>query len=95
MGTGKRLLVYAFGAGLPLGGALGAVSGKGWEMAAIGCAMGVGIFLLYGSAFIGAESLVKKMPPRLQRVMLKRVLPGDSVISTGPLFDGDTQSRRD
>jgi hypothetical protein len=95
MGTGKRILVYAFGAGLPLGGALGAISGKGWEMVAIGCLMGVAIAGLYGSVFIGAESLVKKMPPKLQRLMLKRVLPGDSVISTGPLADAGTRQGRE
>ncbi len=95
MGTGKRILVYAFGGGLPLGGALGAASGKGWEMVAIGCVMGVAIASLYGAAFIGAESLVRKMPPCLQRIMLKKVLPGESVISTGPLADAGTRQGRE
>lgn len=95
MGTGKRILVYAFGIGLPLGGALGAVSGKGWAMVAIGCAMGVAIAGGYASAFVGAEALVKRMPPKLQRILLKRVLPGESVISTGPLFDAGTRQGRE
>lgn len=94
MGTLKRILVYAFGIGLPLGGALGASSGKGWEMVAIGCAMGVAIYGGCACVFVGAEALVKKMPPKVRRLLLKRVLPGDSVISKGPLFDADTRKER-
>lgn len=92
MGTFRRVLVYAFGAGLPLGGALGAI--RGWEMGLVGAAMGVSIFCVYGAFFIGAEALISKLPPKAQRVLLRRVLPGDSVISTGPLGGGDTRSTR-
>lgn len=82
----KRVAVYAFGVGLPLGGALGAI--RGWEMGLAGAVMGVAICGVYGLCFIGAEALIAKMPPKVQRLLLRRVLPGDSVISTGPLGDG-------
>lgn len=95
MGTFRRVLVYAFGLGMPIGAAVGAASGKGLEHAALGAAVAVGVYALMGLVFIGAESAVSKMPPRVQRVLLRRVIPGESIISTGPLADAGTQPKRD
>ena len=77
-----------------MGGAIGGVSGKSMEAAALGAAVGVGVYAVMGLVFVGAELAISKMPPRVQRILLKQVIPGESVISTGPLADGGTQSKR-
>lgn len=86
--------MYVFSVGIPLGGALGAASGKGWAGVGYGILAGVIGGTMYGLAFAGGEAVLRRLPEKARRILTRKVLPGESFISTGPL-GGDSQSGRD
>lgn len=88
MGIFVRVLSYG-ALGIAMGAAPGGLRG-GWEGALGGAAMGFAIFAFFGLVFAVAEMVAKKMPPKVQRILFQRVLPGEAFIAPY-----DSQAKRD